>query len=101
MTQKRPCVGHLPVAHIPVPRRVTADFVRRRMLRVGLASPEILEPRRTQLRIAHCVLNILVAQVRLQRPCVVSFICKGETTGMQHPASELKGNFPMRRRNLR
>jgi hypothetical protein len=38
------------------------------------SSPEILEPRRRQFRIAHRVLDVLVAEVSLQRPRVVALI---------------------------
>jgi hypothetical protein len=37
-----------------------------------LSSPEILEPIRGQLGIAHRVLDVLVAEPCLQRPCVVA-----------------------------
>jgi hypothetical protein len=48
-------------------------------------SPKILEPRWCQLAVAHCVLDVLVAEVGLQRPGVHSVVGELETTGMtQH-----------------
>jgi hypothetical protein len=47
--------------------------------------PEILEPCRRQLGIAHRVLDILVTEVRLQRLRVVPPVCKRVPAGMtQH-----------------
>jgi hypothetical protein len=48
-------------------------------------SPEVLEPVRRQLRVANCVLDILVPQIGLQRSCVVSLISQGKAAGVaQH-----------------
>jgi hypothetical protein len=38
---------------------------------LALGPPEILEPRRSEFRIAHRVLDVFVAEVSLQRPSVV------------------------------
>ena len=50
----------------------------------GLPSlaPKILEPRRRQLGVAHRVLDVAVAEVRLQRSRVVSLVCQRITTGV-------------------
>jgi hypothetical protein len=45
-------------------------------------SPEILKPRSAQLGVPHCVLNVFVAQVRLQRPCVVALVGKRIAAGV-------------------
>jgi hypothetical protein len=44
--------------------------------------PEVLEPIRRQLGVAHRVLDVLVAKVCLQRPGVVAGICEGEAAGV-------------------
>jgi len=36
--------------------------------------PEVLKPRRTQFRVSDRVLNVLVAEIGLQRPSVVPLI---------------------------
>jgi len=47
--------------------------------------PEILEPVRRKLGVAHRMLNILVAEPGLQRPGVVPCVGQGIATGMpQH-----------------
>ena len=41
------------------------------------SAPEILEPRRTELGVAHRVLDVLVAHPGLDRPCVMTGIRQG------------------------
>jgi hypothetical protein len=48
-------------------------------------SPEVLEPVRGQLGVAHRVLDVLVAEPRLQRPGVVAGI--GKRVAARTPAS--------------
>src|SRR5262249_41560055 len=51
--------------------------------------PETLEAIRCQLGIAHGVLDVLMAEIGLQRPCVVPCIGEGEAAGMaQHVREE-------------
>ena len=48
-------------------------------------APEIPEPMRRKLGVAHRVLNVLVAEIGLQRTCVVASIGERITTRMpQH-----------------
>src|SRR6516165_10413715 len=47
-----------------------------------LSPPEILEPRRRQLRVAYRVLDVAMAQVSLQCPCVVPFACQSVAAGV-------------------
>jgi len=55
--------------------------------------PEVLEPIRGQLGVAHGVLDVLVAEVGLQRPGVVPCIGQGEAAGMsQHVREALEGH---------
>jgi len=50
-----------------------------------LSSPEILEPIRRHLRVAHRVLDVLVPEPSLQRPRVVPGIGQGVAAGVaQH-----------------
>ena len=52
---------------------------------VAQLAPEVLEPIRRKFGVAHCVLNIPVAKVRLQGPCVMAVVSEGKPTGMpQH-----------------
>jgi hypothetical protein len=44
-------------------------------------SPEILEPMRRQLRVAHSVLDIPMVRISLQGPCVMPLIGQGEPAG--------------------
>ena len=47
--------------------------------------PEVLEPVRRQLGVAHGVLDIFVAQIGLQRPRIVALVGQREAAGMaQH-----------------
>ena len=46
------------------------------------SSPEVFEPCRTQLSIPNRVLNVLMAQVRLQCPRVAPPICQRVTAGV-------------------
>jgi hypothetical protein len=56
--------------------------------------PEILEPRRRQLGIAHRVLDVLMTQVCLQRPRVVAPVCKRVTAGVpEHVRVRLDRKF--------
>src|SRR5262249_18897160 len=50
-----------------------------------LDTPEVLKSRRRQLSGAHGVLNVAVAEVSLQRPCVGAFVGQRVAAGMpQH-----------------
>ena len=42
--------------------------------------PEVLNPRRTQFRVSDRVLNVLVAEIGLQRPSVVPLIRQWRAT---------------------
>jgi hypothetical protein len=56
--------------------------------------PEILEPRWRQLGVAHCVLNIPVAEVSLQGAGVVALVSQGKTAGVpQHMRMGLEGQL--------
>jgi hypothetical protein len=44
--------------------------------------PEVLEPIRRQLGVAHGVLDIAVAEIGLQGAGVVALICQGEAAGV-------------------
>ena len=51
----------------------------------GLAddlAPEVLEPIRRQLGIAHGVLNVLVPEICLEGASIVAFVGQGEAAGM-------------------
>jgi hypothetical protein len=66
------------------------------------SAPEVVEPRRRQLGVAHRVLDVLVAKVCLQRPGVVAGICEGEAAGVpQHVGVglDLQAGTPGSRRN--
>jgi hypothetical protein len=41
------------------------------------SAPEVLEPMRCQLGVAHRMLDVLVTEVRLQRACVVARVRQG------------------------
>src|SRR5207248_10454362 len=53
----------------------------RSLLTDWLCSPKVLEPGRRQLRVAHGVLNVPVAQVCLQRPRIVSLVGQSIAAG--------------------
>jgi hypothetical protein len=61
-------------------------------------APKILKPHRRQLRVAHRVLDVLVPEVRLQRPGVVSLIGQRIAASVpQHVGVALEaelGRFP-------
>ena len=62
--------------------------------RCHLFAPEILKPRRCQLRVSHRVLNVAVPKVRWQRPRVVSLVGQRKPTGMpQHVWVRLEGEL--------
>src|SRR4029450_8773700 len=46
------------------------------------SAPEVLEPMRRKLGVAHRVLNVLVTEIRLQCACVVASIGQGLAAGM-------------------
>ena len=69
--------------------------------RLGLwpwSPPEVLEPTRRQLSVAHGVLDVPVAEVGLQRPGIVALVGQGEATGVpQHVRVNLEakpGSLP-------
>jgi len=60
----------------------------------AVSTPEVLEPMRRQLGVAHRVLNILVPQPSLQRPCVVAGVRQGVAAAVaQHVRMDRKGHF--------
>jgi hypothetical protein len=48
----------------------------------ALVAPKILEPLRRQLGVSNGVLDILVPEISLQRPCVVPFIRERVSAGV-------------------
>jgi len=50
--------------------------------------PEVLEPVRRQLGIAHRVLNVTMTKVPLQRPRVMAGICQGESATLEAGVSQ-------------
>jgi len=48
----------------------------------AVSTPEILEPMRPQLGVAHGVLDVLVTEPGLQRPCVVARVRQGIAAAM-------------------
>ncbi len=74
------------------------------MRQTHLVTPEILEPRWAQLRVPHRMLDVLMAEIGLQRAGIVALVCEGITAGVaQHvwvDALEL-GRFPGPRDHLR
>jgi hypothetical protein len=51
----------------------------------GSLPPEVLEAIRRQFGIAHGVLDVFVAEIGLQRPCIVAFVGEGKAAGVsQH-----------------
>src|SRR5262245_53584278 len=60
----------------------------------ALGPPEILEPRRRQLRVPDGVLNVLMAEISLQRPRVVPPVGQCVTAGVpKHVRVGLEGKF--------
>jgi hypothetical protein len=56
-------------------------------------SPEVLEPIRRQLGVAHRMLDVLVAEPSLQRPRVVTGVCQCIPAGVaQHVREDRKGH---------
>jgi hypothetical protein len=63
--------------------------------------PEVLEPIRRQLGIAHRVLDVLMAQVGLQGSRIMALIGKGESTGVpQHVRMSLEAQLSSHQRAL-
>ena len=57
-------------------------------------APEILKSRRRKLGVADRVLNVVVAEVRLQRPCVVPLVGQRVTAGVpQHVRVRLEAQL--------
>jgi hypothetical protein len=44
----------------------------------GLVFPEVSKPTGCQFRVAHHVLNVLVAEIKLNRPRVLAVVCEIE-----------------------
>jgi hypothetical protein len=64
------------------------------LIRWPLDPPEIFEPRRRQFGVAHRVLDIFVAEIRLQRPGVVAFVGERVAAGVpQHVRVRLEPKF--------
>jgi len=54
-------------------------------------SPEILKAVRRKLRVAHCMLDVTVAEISLQSPRIVSLVGEGKAAGVpQHVRVSLK-----------
>ena len=62
-----------------------------------LSAPEALEPIGRQLRVFHSVLDVLVTEIGLQRPGVVTLIGQGEATCM---TKHVRVNFDLDPGNL-
>ena len=59
-----------------------------------LDAPEILKPRRRQLCVPHCVLNVAVAEVGLQGAGVVTLVGQGITASVpEHLRVRLEGQL--------
>ena len=54
---------------VDAPTRIGRAEICSQCRRITRVSPKVLKPRRAQFSVAHRVLNILVAQVRLQGAC--------------------------------
>src|SRR5215831_13453374 len=57
-----------------------ADIGRSGPCGVRNLTPEILEPVRRKLSVAHCMLDVAMAEPGLQRPCVVAGVSQGIAT---------------------
>src|SRR5690349_4599296 len=54
-------------------------------------SPEVLKAVRRKLRVAHCMLDVAMAEISLQSPGIVSLVGQGKAAGMtQHVRVSLK-----------
>jgi hypothetical protein len=63
--------------------------------------PEILEPRRRQLRVAHGVRDVAVAQPILQRPRIVAGVCERVAAGVaEHVGVDREGHLGARADSL-
>ena len=57
--------------------------------------PEVLKPIRRQLGVAHRVLDIAMAKIRLQCPRIMPLVCQGEATGVsKHVGVSLEVSWP-------
>jgi hypothetical protein len=67
----------------------------------GLSPPEISETHRRKFSVAHRVLNVAMAEVSLQRSCVVPFVGQRVATGMpEHVRMGLEAQLGLRARPL-
>jgi len=66
-----------------------------------MVAPEVLEPRRGQLRISNRVLNVAVAEIGLQRARIVPLVGQGITAGVpEHVWVRLEGQLGLPARPL-
>jgi hypothetical protein len=66
-----------------------------------LAAPEVLEPLRAHLGVAHRVLNVLVTQIGLQRPRIVALVGESIAAGVpQHVGMGLEAKARLNARPL-